>query len=32
MEEQCLQLKNEFINWQGNQEQVDDVCFVGIKF
>ncbi len=31
MEEQREKLENEFANWQGKQEQVDDVTFIGIR-
>lgn len=31
-EEQSAILENEFENWRGNLEQVDDVCIIGIRF
>jgi len=32
LEEQKQKLSDYFENWKGEQEQVDDVCLVGIKF
>jgi serine phosphatase RsbU (regulator of sigma subunit) len=32
LEEQRTRLKNEFLSWQGEHEQVDDVCILAIKF
>ena len=31
MNEQKVQLKNYFNQWQGSEEQVDDVCIIGIR-
>jgi serine phosphatase RsbU (regulator of sigma subunit) len=31
LQEQKEQLQEKFANWKGNLEQVDDVCFVGIR-
>lgn len=31
MEEQGLQLRNLFLKWKGKEEQVDDVCVLGVK-
>lgn len=31
MQEQSEIIKNEFYNWKGNLEQIDDVCIVGIR-
>lgn len=31
MEEQKKILENTFVNWKGNNEQVDDVCVIGLK-
>lgn len=30
--DQCKQLDTEFENWRGENEQIDDVCVIGIKF
>lgn len=30
--EQCEVLNTEFENWKGENEQIDDVCVIGIKF
>ena len=32
LEQQKNTLQNNFTNWRGNLEQVDDVCVIGIKF
>lgn len=32
MDEQCRLLESAFIKWQGQHEQVDDVCMIGIRF
>ncbi len=31
IKEQQLKLENEFTNWKGNLEQVDDICVIGIR-
>ena len=31
MDEQREKLNQAFINWQGSQEQVDDVCIIGVR-
>ena len=31
MEKQYLKLKSEFKNWIGENEQIDDLCIMGIK-
>ncbi|MCC7331233.1 MAG: hypothetical protein IT232_01385 [Flavobacteriales bacterium] len=31
MDEQRENLNQAFINWQGSQEQVDDVCIIGVR-
>ena len=31
MEKQYLDLKSEFKNWIGENEQIDDLCIMGIK-
>ncbi len=30
MKEQKTKLEEHFINWKGSQDQVDDVCIIGI--
>ncbi|MFN7015311.1 MAG: PP2C family protein-serine/threonine phosphatase, partial [Bacteroidia bacterium] len=32
MQEQKNALYNEFINWKGDLDQVDDICIIGIRF
>ena len=32
MELQKQSLENEFVNWKGELEQVDDICIIGLKF
>jgi serine phosphatase RsbU (regulator of sigma subunit) len=31
MDEQKKILENEFMNWKGDLEQIDDVCVIGVK-
>jgi hypothetical protein len=31
MKEQDQKLKEVFTNWKGKEEQVDDVCVIGVK-
>lgn len=31
MKQQCERLESAFMNWKGNNEQVDDVCIIGLK-
>ena len=31
LEDQKNEIRNEFISWKGDMEQIDDVCIMGIK-
>jgi serine phosphatase RsbU (regulator of sigma subunit) len=31
MKDQALMINKEFNDWRGNNEQIDDLCLVGIK-
>jgi len=31
MNEQYAKLKEEFISWKGSNEQIDDVCIIGVR-
>jgi serine phosphatase RsbU (regulator of sigma subunit) len=31
MKEQHAKLEEEFMNWKGSNEQIDDVCIIGVR-